>query len=51
MTVTVDGKTRDIAVSGDMTINKFVTELKEAGLNANFDSEKPEILYQCSKVR
>ncbi len=37
VSVTVDGKTKDIAISGDMTVNQFVTQLKEAGLNANFD--------------
>ncbi len=49
VTVTVDGKTRDIAVSGDMTINKFVTELKEAGLNANFDSENQRFFISAAK--
>lgn len=37
LTVTVDGKTTDIQVSSDMTVNQFVTKLKEAGLNASFD--------------
>lgn len=37
LTVTVDGKSTDISVTSDMTVNQFVVKLKEAGLNASFD--------------
>lgn len=37
ITVSVDGKSRDIAVNKDMTINQFIVQLKDAGLGANFD--------------
>ena len=37
ISVTVGGKSTDIDVSGDTKISDFVTSLKEAGVNANFD--------------
>ncbi len=39
VTVNVDGKSTDIKLSSEMTVNQFVVKLKEAGLNANFDTE------------
>lgn len=32
-----DAKTKDIEITADMTINTFVGELKDAGVNASFD--------------
>lgn len=32
-----EAKTKEIEITGDMTINKFVAELKGAGVNASFD--------------
>lgn len=37
ITVSVEGKSTDISVSGDMTVNQFIVRLKDAGLGANFD--------------
>ncbi len=39
VTVNVDGKSTDIKLSSEMTVNQFVVKLKEAGLNASFDAE------------
>ncbi len=35
--ITSEGKTSQIALSSDMTVNQFVAKLKDAGVNANFD--------------
>ncbi len=37
MSVTVEGKTTDITVSKDTTIQEVVNQLKEAGVNASYD--------------
>lgn len=37
ITVTADGKSTDIAITDDMTVNQFIVKLKDAGLNASFD--------------
>ena len=37
ISVTVDGNSKDIAISKDMSVNEFVVQLKNAGLEANFD--------------
>jgi len=37
ITVNVDGKTKNIDIDDSTTVNQFVTKLKDAGLNANFD--------------
>lgn len=37
ITVTADGRSTDIAIADDMTVNQFVVKLKDAGLNASFD--------------
>ncbi len=37
ITVSVDGTEHTFSVSGDMTINQMVSQLKTAGLNASFD--------------
>lgn len=40
ITVTMgNGKTKEIAINGDMTISGLVTEFQNAGLNANFDAK------------
>ena len=36
--LTADGKSVDINVTGDTTISDFLTQVKNAGLNANFDA-------------
>lgn len=38
ITVSAEGKNKDITLTEDMTVNQFVVQLKEAGLNANFDA-------------
>lgn len=47
--VTVNGETKTITVDKDTTINSFVKELKNAGLNASFD-EKNQRLFISSKT-
>lgn len=46
--VTVNGETKTITVDANTTINSFVKELKDAGLNASFD-EKNQRLFISSK--
>ena len=36
--VSAEGKNKDITLTEDMTVNQFVAQLKDAGLNANFDA-------------
>lgn len=38
ITVSAEGKNKDITLTEDMTVNQFVVKLKDAGLNANFDA-------------
>ncbi len=38
ISLTAGGKTTKIEVTEDMTVSKFVAELKNAGVNANFDT-------------
>lgn len=49
ITVSVDGKTKNIKLNPDMTVNQFVTKLKDAGLNASFD-ESNQRFFISSKV-
>lgn len=37
--VNVNGTEKEISLTSDMTVNQFVTKLKETGLNASFDVE------------
>lgn len=37
ITVTADGKSKEISMTEDMTVNQFVAKLKDAGVNASFD--------------
>lgn len=38
ITVSAEGKNKDITLTEDMTVNQFISQLKDAGLNANFDA-------------
>ena len=38
ISIAAGGKTVDIAVTGETTVSDFLTKIKEAGLNANFDA-------------
>lgn len=38
ISINVGGKVTSIDVNDDMTVNKFVAKLKDAGVNANFDA-------------
>ena len=49
ITLTVGGKEQKITIDQDMTIDGFVTKLKEAGLNASFD-EKNQRFFISSKT-
>lgn len=49
ITVTADGKSKDIAITDDMTVNQFVAKLKDAGLNASFD-ENNQRFYISAKT-
>jgi flagellar hook-associated protein 2 len=46
---TVDGSTKLINLTSDMTVNQFVAELKNAGLNASFD-ETNQRFFVSSKT-
>ncbi|MBE5874938.1 MAG: hypothetical protein E7287_11140 [Lachnospiraceae bacterium] len=46
--ITVNGETKTITVGKDTTINGFVRDLRDAGLNASFD-EKNQRLFISSK--
>lgn len=48
ITVTADGKTTDIAVSGSTTISEFVDSLNKAGVKANYDSTNQRIFVSSS---
>lgn len=37
ITVSVDGKSKNIDMTSDMTVNQFVAKLKDAGVQASFD--------------
>ncbi len=47
--VTVGSETRDIKLNGDSTINDVVNQLRDAGINANFD-EKNQRLFVMAKT-
>ena len=46
--ITQGGKTKEISVDGDTTVNSFISKLKDAGLSANFD-EKNQRIYISAK--
>ncbi len=41
--LTTNGKTTDIEVTGEMTVNDLVGKLKSAGVNANFDEKNSRL--------
>ncbi len=45
--VNADGKESEINLTSDMTMNQFVVKLKEAGLNANFDSANQRLFISA----
>ena len=45
--MTVNGK--DITVTSDMTVNKFIAKLKDAGVNASFDDSNQRFFISASK--
>ena len=47
--VTTGGKTTNISVNKDTTISSFVNSLKDAGLQANFDSSSGRIFVNAKK--
>lgn len=47
--ITVDGKTTTVSVNGDTTINQFVTKLKEAGLDANYDENNQRFFISAKQ--
>lgn len=49
ITVNVEGKTTDIAVSGSTTIDEFVKSLNSAGVKANFDATHHRIYVASAK--
>lgn len=49
ITVSAEGKNKDITLTEDMTVNQFISQLKEAGLNANFDANNQRF-FMSSKT-
>lgn len=49
VTVNVDGNSKTIKLSSDMTVNQFVVKLKEAGLEASFDEENQRFFVSSKK--
>lgn len=47
--VKVDGKEKNIDVTGDMTVAQFVVKLKEAGLNASFDETNQRMFISAKE--
>ncbi len=45
-----DGTTTDITVSGSMTMNDFTKQLKDAGLNANFDETNQRLFISAKST-
>lgn len=50
ITVNVEGKTTDIAVSGDTTISEFVKSLNSAGVKASYDATHNRIYVASAKT-
>jgi flagellar hook-associated protein 2 len=49
ITVTSEGTSKEIALTDDMTVNQLIANLKDAGLNANFD-ETNQRFFVSSKT-
>ena len=47
--LTTNGKTTNIDINGDMTINDVVTKLKNAGVNANFDAKNQRFFVSAKE--
>lgn len=47
--ITSGGKTTDITVSGDTTISDVLTQLKNAGVNANFDAKNQRFFISAKE--
>lgn len=47
ISVTIGGKTTDIAVDGNTTITKFVSDLNDAGVKASYDSANQRIFVSA----
>ena len=45
-----DGSTKDITISGETTMNDFVNQLKDAGLNANFDESNQRLFISAKNT-
>lgn len=50
ISVNADGKTTDIAVTNDMTIDEFVSELNKSGVKANYDTINHRIFVASAKT-
>ncbi len=44
-----NGKTKEIEVDGDTTVNSFINKLKDAGLNASFDEKNQRIFLSAKE--
>lgn len=49
ISVTVEGKTTDISLSGDTTIKSVVSQLQQAGVNASFDANNQRFFISAKK--
>jgi len=47
--LTTNGKTTNIDINGDMTINDVVTKLKNAGVNASFDTKNQRFFVSAKE--
>ena len=45
-----DGSTKDITVSGSMTMDDFTKQLRDAGLNANFDEDNQRLFISAKST-
>ena len=50
LALTVGGKTKDISVTADTTIQDVVNQLKEAGVNASYDATNRRIFVSSKKT-
>lgn len=50
MSLTVDGKTTDISVTGDTTIQQVVNQLKDAGVNASYDETNRRLFISAKST-
>ena len=50
ISVTVGGKSKDIAVTKDMTVQEVVNKLKDSGVNASFDEKNGRIFVSAKEA-